>query len=252
LRVRASLVAFAAALGAGIVDVRAAGNVSADPVAAAAAAARAKAADDAEFVCSYYFNDKNTRLTDYRLRNSSDQMRQEFGINWLHHTGPARERVFSGDYSYNVIDDLNFTLVRWPNHRDALQVLIKFDLAGGKNGKYAPTDCYLRHAHEFAPDDPEVLLLQAYYHHRKGDKEKAKSEYLQALELDPGNAEAHYNLGLLLVDLKDFKAAVAQAELVYRNGYPLIGLRNKLEKAGYSLPRKTDTKTAVPASVNSN
>jgi tetratricopeptide (TPR) repeat protein len=40
--------------------------------------------------------------------------------------------------------------------------------------------------------------------------------------------EINYNLGLLLVEMKDYSAAVERAKRAYELGYPLPGLRNKL------------------------
>jgi len=45
--------------------------------------------------------------------------------------------------------------------------------------------------------------------HLEGDIEGAKSEYRSALELDPGNATAHNNLGFLLAQEGQFDEAVA-------------------------------------------
>jgi Tfp pilus assembly protein PilF len=91
----------------------------------------------------------------------------------------------------------------------------------------------LRHAREFAPDDVDVILAQAYYHQKKGDLQRAKSEYGEAIALGTSSAEAHYNLGLLYFEMKDYRSAREQARLAYSSGYPLPGLKNKLKKAGY-------------------
>ena len=160
-------------------------------------------------------------------------MQGEFQINWIHHTGPAIKRVHDGEFNTtNIMSDLDFTLKRWPNHRDAIGALIRYDLAGGKYYGYAPTECWLRHAREFAPDDVDVILAEAYFHHRKGDLQRAKAEYSEALARGTASLEAHYNLGLLYFDMKDCQNAREQARIAYTSGYPLPGLRNKLKKAG--------------------
>lgn len=193
-------------------------------------------ADD-PVTCAFYFEhgSKNTVShtgADYRLRDSSVAMRGEFEINWQHHTGPAIKAVQAHTLTSGVMADIDFTLQRWPNHRDALRALIEYDLEGGKHFQYAPTVCYLRNAREFAADDPDVILAQAYYDQRKGNAEQARVEYQQALTMRPDSAEAHYNLGLLYFEQSDFTHAREQARLAYAAGYPLPGLRHKLEKVG--------------------
>ena len=205
------------------------------PVRAAQPAATLDADDPV--TCAFYFEhgSKNTVShagADYRLRDSSVAMRGEFEINWQHHTGPAIKAVQAHTLTSGVMADIDFTLQRWPNHRDALRALIEYDIEGGKHFGYAPTLCYLRNAREFAADDPDVILAQAYYDQRKGNAEQARVEYQQAIAMRPDLAEAHYNLGLLYFEQSDFAHAREEAHLAYAAGYPLPGLRHKLEMKG--------------------
>jgi tetratricopeptide (TPR) repeat protein len=48
-------------------------------------------------------------------------------------------------------------------------------------------------------------------------------------------ADLHYALGLTLLDLNDLAGATQAAERAYGLGYPLPGLRNRLQKAGVTL-----------------
>ncbi len=208
---------------------------------------------DQTIVCAFYFAGDHFNTADYRLRDSTANYKMEFAINWEHHTGPAQKRVHAGDLTSIVMADLDFTLKRWPNHRDAIRTLIEYDLAGGKSYGYAPTECWLRHAHEYAPDDVDVILAEAYFHQRKGDREVAKSQYEEALAQGSKSPEVHYNLGLLYFDLADFPHAQEQARIAYADGYPLPGLRNKLKKAGYwtedddSVPSRPTASQPPPA-----
>jgi hypothetical protein len=52
------------------------------------------------------------------------------------------------------------------------------------------------------------------------------------LSLDPQSAEANYNLGLLYAEQQDYAPAMKHAAAAYGAGYPLMGLRRKLEKVG--------------------
>ena len=53
-----------------------------------------------------------------------------------------------------------------------------------------------------------------------------------AVDLDPKNAEAHYNLGLLYERTGSIEEAVEHARVAYDLGYPLNGLRKKLDRRG--------------------
>ena len=53
-----------------------------------------------------------------------------------------------------------------------------------------------------------------------------------ALKLDQGNANIHYNLGLVYLDLKDYPKAREHAQRAYELGFALTGLRKRLEAGG--------------------
>ena len=46
------------------------------------------------------------------------------------------------------------------------------------------------------------------------------------------SAEIHYNLGLIYLELGDADRALEQAHAAYALGYPLPGLRNRLQRMG--------------------
>jgi tetratricopeptide (TPR) repeat protein len=170
--------------------------------------------------------------TDYRLRDGSDAARRAVADLDSHHTNPASQAMSAGEY-FKVKADLNFTLQHSPNHHRALQLLVDFDRrTGGDLGGAAPTECYFYWAQLFAPDDPVVWLAGGYYYQTKHDNEMAKRWYSRALKLDPDYPDAHYNLGLLYVELKDYPSALEHAHAAYAVGYPLPGLRNKLKGTG--------------------
>ena len=60
----------------------------------------------------------------------------------------------------------------------------------------------------------------------------ALEQYSAAEKLAPHSAELHYNFGLLYFDLKNYKEAVAQARQAYAKGFPLPGLKRKLQNIG--------------------
>ena len=52
------------------------------------------------------------------------------------------------------------------------------------------------------------------------------------IQVDPNNANVHYNLGLLYFDQKDYPKARAAAQRAYELGFALPGLKKMLESAG--------------------
>ena len=75
-------------------------------------------------------------------------------------------------------------------------------------------------------------MLYGIYFHKNGDLDEALEKYQKALEIEPGSAEAHYNVGLLHVDRGELESAVGHAQRAYELGYPLHGLKNRLQREG--------------------
>ena len=73
----------------------------------------------------------------------------------------------------------------------------------------------------------------AIIHWKRGVLEEAKAILLRGDEaLDSDSAEINYNLGLVLLELGELDEAERRAQLAYGLGYPLQGLRRKLERLG--------------------
>ncbi|NEQ83721.1 MAG: tetratricopeptide repeat protein, partial [Moorea sp. SIO2I5] len=62
----------------------------------------------------------------------------------------------------------------------------------------------------------------------EGQLAGAEADYLQALALDPDNANAHYNLGSLYEDLQDFDKAKSQYQFAVKGN--LIKAKNNLAR----------------------
>lgn len=135
----------------------------------------------------------------------------------------------------NLGGDLDYTLRAFPNHHRALDAMGRYQL----QAKQAPppgarytAECYFERALAFAPDDAVAIMVYGIYLVRKGDKDAALERYREALALMPDSSELHYNMGLLYASLGRYEDALAEAHVAYGAGYPLPGLRNKLERAG--------------------
>lgn len=136
--------------------------------------------------------------------------------------------------------DIHYTLMHFPNHYRALHSMARWHLEN-PNPKdeecdcldwLLPAECYFTRAITFTPDDGVLYYIFGIYLHKKGDLEKARGAYLDALKLGVTSAEFHYNYGLLLVDLEDYDAARREAQTAYEMGAPFPGLRNKLKRVG--------------------
>lgn len=173
---------------------------------------------------------------DYRLKDATAEGKKGVGDLDNYHTIPARnEMQKSVPHANTVIGNLDFSLRHSPNHHEALRLLIRYELNGGNLLSYPNARCYLDWARRFMPDDATVLLYGGNYFWKKGERERARAWYERALEIDADSADAHYNLGLLLVELKQYEKAREHARAAYGAGYPLPGLRNKLARVGYRL-----------------
>jgi len=163
----------------------------------------------------------------------ANQRPDRIGIVERYHFNSDVENLVRGQSSIDLMEDLDYTLRAIPNHPRALHSVANYQLRLGRlNPKYRSAECYFDRAMRFAPNDPVVRLVLGIYRAKKGDREGAKEAYNEALKLDPNSAEAHYNLGLLYFDLKKYSDSREQANIAYKLGYPLPGLRQMLLRVG--------------------
>jgi Flp pilus assembly protein TadD len=137
-----------------------------------------------------------------------------------------------GQTAVGPMADLDYVLRAFPNHPEALMLVARYQAEGGSRGVFRSADCYFQRARLFTPDDPVMHMLYAIYLTQKKQDERALESYEEALKLSPDYAEAHYNIGLLLVKLGRLDAAKVHAEKAYAAGYPLDGLRRQLVRRG--------------------
>lgn len=114
-------------------------------------------------------------------------------------------------------------------HPIATNVMVALAQVCEMSGDYDCTVDTLEQAIDLHRDAamPYIALSIAYRDQKMLDK--AKDALLRGDEATEGKSpEINYNLGLLLVDLKDYDGAVERAKRAYELGYPLPGLKNKL------------------------
>jgi len=155
-------------------------------------------------------------------------------VDGAHFTPPVEQLRYGK--SGPVWADIDYTLRAFPNHHRALFAMMRYQVKletpvepyrAGRN-VLLPIECYFLRAIEFKPFDSTVHMLFGTYFYKINKPKEAIERYKLALKLKPDYAEAHYNLGLLFFNLKDYSAAREQADKAYGLGYPLTGLKNKL------------------------
>lgn len=168
------------------------------------------------------------------------------------HFTPKVELLRGGQNWMNPSQDLSYTLGVFPNHHRALMSLINYakkTKSEHPDGMKISVACRFDRAERFAPEDAVVKSLHGVYLMQRGMKSEATKKLEEALELAGDNANIHYNLGLAYFDLKDYDKSLASAHKAYQMGFPLPGLRYKLEKAGHwrALPPKAVVTEEAPA-----
>lgn len=141
----------------------------------------------------------------------------------------------------NLLGDINYTLRAFPNHHRALRAIARFALEGGRFPTDDPipsAECYFDRAIAFQPTDETVHAIYGTYLAKRGDRQKARGEFEEALRLSPGSTEINYVAGLYFLDVGDIDRAKALAKIAYDNGYPLPGLQNRLAAAEAAASRK--------------
>lgn len=143
------------------------------------------------------------------------------------------ENLVRGLSTADPMGDIRYTLRRFPNHHRALNAMSRYyylHLNSYLRDGYTSPDCYFGWAMQFRPNDGMVALLYAIHLHRGKRTDDALLQYQTAIELAPNSAEAHYNFGLLYVDIGDTTRARDQAISAYQLGYPLQGLKDRLRR----------------------
>jgi tetratricopeptide (TPR) repeat protein len=148
-----------------------------------------------------------------------------------YHLGPGREELAKTRFEA-ALQHAEFVLRYFPNHPQALSLLSEICLRSAIPKCTATAEGWFKNAIAINPDAAPTYVLQALFLHRKQRLNEAVDAYRRAIELAPESLNAHYNLGLAYMDLKQFDLANVEAQKSYQLGASLQGLRTRLEKAG--------------------
>jgi Tfp pilus assembly protein PilF len=149
------------------------------------------------------------------------------------HFGPQVEALRRG-MTGSLGSDIGYTLEHFPNHPRALAAMARLALRSKMPhvpGARHSVECYFERALAYLPDDGATrALFGAYLLSLKRNEEAAK-QLQAAVDAQPDNAVAWYNLGLAHVRGKAWPRALAAAHKAYALGFPLPGLRQQLQAA---------------------
>ena len=167
----------------------------------------------------------------FDYNDPEDRSQRLYAVESFHFTQEVEE--LRAGKSGTVAADLNYTLISFPNHHRALNSIARLESSkGDMSGAKYSVDCYFDRAMRWRPNDAAVRGIYANYLYRKNDLAGARLQYEEALRLSPTAPELCYNAGLFFFALKDYARARALAKVAYAGGYPLPGLRSKLQAAG--------------------
>ena len=168
------------------------------------------------------------------------------GVVEKYHLGPARAKLADGRATY-AMHDIKFILRHFPNNPNALMLL---DEASRRLGQPNLPDQYFRQAIAAYPDEPMTYVVHGMFLQKRGKTADAIGQYERAVSLNPNLPDAHYNLGLALVQAKRYPEANTHAVAAYRLGHPMPGLRNQLQRVGAWNPDAAEP--ASPAKTDAN
>ncbi|MDO9598630.1 MAG: hypothetical protein Q7J47_12990 [Azoarcus sp.] len=144
--------------------------------------------------------------------------------------------LMRGGASTNVIgSDIAYTLRVSPNHHRALTTMGQWSLRTKSNppkGSVYTVECWFDRAIRFRADDAMVKVIYGNYLIKSGKAEKAIAQFQAAIGDAGEDANVYYNLGLAYIELKKYDLALENAHMAYRLGFPLPGLKNRLQRAG--------------------
>jgi len=173
---------------------------------------------------------KNTPLWETARLWEINKIHYGKGLSTLSKSGVTKTSI------KHIWKEFDYTLRAFPNHAQALYSMINIELSRIRLNQSqqipsltTPPECYLLRSISFRPKQTDSYLLFAIYAHKLKRYDLAKFYYLQALQINPKNPEINYNYGLLLVDINNLPEAKKFAKIAYDAGYPLMGLKNKID-----------------------
>jgi tetratricopeptide (TPR) repeat protein len=137
----------------------------------------------------------------------------------------------------HAIEEFNFTQARVPEtHPMFAEMAARKGLIYGELGESEQAMRNFDAAIASCADCSIGYEAKATFYRTGGQLEDARRTLERGNDAMGGqSSEIHYQLGLVLVELKDFNTAQEHARRAYELGYPLPGLRDRLAKVGHPI-----------------
>lgn len=151
-----------------------------------------------------------------------------------HHFNSDVERLVKGASGY-LGGDIDYVLRAFPNHHRALVAMMRLgerDKTSKPTGANHTVECYFERAARFAPNDTVVRALFATFLAKAGRREDAMLQLDHATRHAADNPFAHYNIGLVYLEMKEYDKALVQAHRAIELGFPKTELATALKQAG--------------------
>jgi tetratricopeptide (TPR) repeat protein len=152
------------------------------------------------------------------------------GIIWLNRARMERDAAAKRFDLRNARSEVQFTYDRLDKqHPITTNVMIVLAQVCQASDDYGCAQDTLEQAIALHPQAAGPYSALAVMYRDRKQFDKAKDVLMRGDAATEGkSSEINYNLGLLLVDMKDYDSAVERAKRAYELGYPLPGLKNKL------------------------
>jgi len=164
------------------------------------------------------------------------------GVVESYHLGPCQRLYASREWS-RALNECNFILRAYPNHPSALLIVSQI-CDQWNSGTCLLLDDVFERAVAINPKAPGTYVVQGIHLNRVKRYVPAIERFKIALELDPNNMNAHYNVALTYLDAGQFELANVHAHRAYELGATPPGLRNRLQQSGQWKP--VDTARVIP------
>lgn len=173
---------------------------------------------------------------DYRTA-TPDQRRLVEGAHFFSAVENLESNAKHPSKGYIVVpgSEIDYTLRAFPNHMRALYALARLGIRDNTDsppGVKAPIPCYFENSVTFRPDDVRARVIYGIYLAKRGRPAEAIEQLKIAKEAGELDANTSYNMGLILLDLGRKEEALEAAHHAYRLGFPLPGLKNRLQREG--------------------
>lgn len=152
----------------------------------------------------------------------------------IHHLQQGIDKMTAetrqGQYPFNgAMGEFRYILTYFPNHPRALALASELSIRARHPEWVEP---YFEKSLTLYPNYASTRVIYGTFLQKLGKSKDAILQYELALQIDPGFMTAHYNLGLAYLEQRKLDMANRHAQIAYKGGAQLSGLRDKLKQAG--------------------